>query len=320
MTSLTKDKLLASPRLPTLPAVAMRILELTSNPKIDLVQVSEVIRNDQALAAKVLRTVNSSYYGLSKRCTTIRQAIVYLGLNAVKTLALSFTLVDCINGLDNEDVTFDFLDYWRRALHTAAAARQIARFAARIVPEEAFLAALLQDVGMVALYRALGDRYLQCIDLTKGDHRKLVDVEQNAFALDHAAMGSEMAQRWNLPVQFVYAIQHHHDSKGAPENWRDFVRVVELAGVAAAVIANADSAGALARFNRLAGEWFNLSSVQTKALVSAMHPSAREFAALLRVGIGTAPEIDSILEEAEERLIAHQASLSRQLERPRDAA
>src|SRR5688572_30079637 len=107
MTFITQDKLLANPRLPTLPAVAMRILELTSNPRIDMAQVSNVIRNDQALSVKVLRTVNSSYYGLSKQCTTIRQAIVYLGLNAVKTLALSFTLVDSISGLDDDDVSFD---------------------------------------------------------------------------------------------------------------------------------------------------------------------------------------------------------------------
>ena len=92
------ERVLSCPRLPTLPAVAIQVLELSSDADVRLSDLAYVIQNDQALASKVLRTVNSSDYGLSTPRPTISRAIAYLGLNTVRTLALSFTLVETIDG------------------------------------------------------------------------------------------------------------------------------------------------------------------------------------------------------------------------------
>ena len=119
-----------------------------ANNRLLLTQLADVIENDQALATKILRTVNSSYYGLRKRCTNIRQAINFLGLNAVKSLALSFSLVETID--DPNDVTFDYVDYWRRGVYSAVAARFIAQTANLTCPDEAFFGALMNMSFLMA--------------------------------------------------------------------------------------------------------------------------------------------------------------------------
>ncbi|MCH2147839.1 MAG: HDOD domain-containing protein, partial [Phycisphaerales bacterium] len=126
-TKITIEELIAGHRLPTLPTVAARVLEMTDAEDIDLRRIADVVQMDQALAAKVLRTVNSSFYGLSRPCGTVRQAMVYLGLNAVKTLVLSFSLVDTVDGRGADANGFNFTEYWRRSIHTAVAARELAR-------------------------------------------------------------------------------------------------------------------------------------------------------------------------------------------------
>ncbi len=203
------DSVLNSPRLPTLPAVALQILELTADENVDLKAIAEIIRYDQALAAKVLRTVNSSFYGLTKPCATIRQALIYLGLNTVKSLVLGFSLVETMDGGGDEAVDFDFITYWRRSLYSAVAARDIGAGVKCADPEEAFLTAIMQDFGMVVMHRVFGDEYLQCIDLAPR-HRDLCAIEDAHFELTHPDVGAELARRWNLPDHLVDAIRRHH--------------------------------------------------------------------------------------------------------------
>ena len=117
------ERVLAIPNLPTLPAVAIRVLELTSGRDASVREIASVIENDPALASKVLRTVNSSFFGLSRRCGSIQQALVFLGLHSLKALVLSFTLTRAVDGHDDDEVGFDFLSYWRRSIYSAAAAR-----------------------------------------------------------------------------------------------------------------------------------------------------------------------------------------------------
>ena len=112
MNQLLLDQILDSPRLPSLPSVAVRIIELVQRDDATLRDISDVIHNDPALTSKVLRTVNSSFYGLNTPCSTITQALIILGLNAVKTIALGFTLVNRLKQVEADD--FDFVAFWKR--------------------------------------------------------------------------------------------------------------------------------------------------------------------------------------------------------------
>ena len=175
------EEVLSCPTLPSLPAVALEVIELTRDVNVEMDKLAATIQNDQGLSAKVLKTVNSSYYGLRKKCGTIRQAIVVLGLSTVKSLTLGFSLVSSIDLKDKKG--FDHNEYWRRGLFTGVAARSIAKVACPDFQDEAFLGGLLQDVGMIAMYETLGDRYVRILEQTSGDHRKLVGFELAEFEL-----------------------------------------------------------------------------------------------------------------------------------------
>ena len=144
------DRVLRSPRLPSLPTVALEVINLAQQPDVGFKQIAAVIRQDPALSSKILKTVNSSFYGQVREISTISRAIQVLGLNSVKTMALGFSLVG--NLKDSRKWGFDHVEYWRRSLYTATAARILSRHAGIVQQEEAFLGGgLLQDVGMVAL-------------------------------------------------------------------------------------------------------------------------------------------------------------------------
>ena len=118
-------RIMNSPQMPTLPAVAVQVLELTSRRDVELAEIARVVEHDPAIATRVLKTVNSSFYGLTRRVGSIRQALAYLGMETVKGLVLGFSLARTFKG--DDDVVFDFNDYWRRSILAASAARATSR-------------------------------------------------------------------------------------------------------------------------------------------------------------------------------------------------
>ena len=140
------ERIMNSPDLPTLPAVAAQMLELTTRSDVELSEIAKVIEHDPAIATRVLKTVNSSFYGLTRRVASIRQALAYLGMETVKGLVLGFSLARVMQG-SSDEITFDFIDYWRRSIFSAAAARRIGIATRSVDPDEAFLAALVQETS-----------------------------------------------------------------------------------------------------------------------------------------------------------------------------
>ncbi|MCR9076926.1 MAG: HDOD domain-containing protein, partial [bacterium] len=182
------------PNLPSLPAVAVRLLELTSDPDVAMSDIAKLVQQDQALAAKVLKTVNSSFYGLSSPCSSIDRAMGYLGLNTVKSLVLGFSLVETTKSVESD---FDLESHWRRAIVGATGARIIAKRIGGLDPEDAFTASLFQDMGMLAFFMSLRDEYVA--SLAGVSHNNLCGQELEVFGFDHTRVGSELALRWKLP-------------------------------------------------------------------------------------------------------------------------
>lgn len=295
------EKVFACPNLPTLPAVAMKVLELTNKPDVQLKEVASVIENDQAIATKVLRTINSSFYGLSRRCGSIQQALALLGLQTVKGLVLGFSLARSLDGGGEKEVSFDFLTYWRRCMYCAAAARHIAVVTRRCDPDEAFVASLVQDIGMVAMWRAFGDRYLQTVDSAGKDHRRLVNLERKALELDHAAVAGEMTMRWRFPEQIVESVRFHHNSQAASMEATQLARTVELAGMASSIILGESNKpdDAVNRFRAAANEWFDIKNNMPLSMLQIFSDKAQELARMFGLNVGETPDIERILAEAE---------------------
>ncbi|MFN7020136.1 MAG: HDOD domain-containing protein [Phycisphaerales bacterium] len=299
------EEVLRCDKLPSLPAVAARVIELTGTKDVSMVRLAETIQHDQALTAKILRTVNSSIFSLRRKCASINQAIVMLGLNSVKTLALGFSLVSAIEkaaGAGQKRPGFDMADHWRRSLTTAAAARSIANIAGLPSPEECFLGGLLQDVGMVALHLAMGDEYDRIVAQARGEHAAVTRLELVALGTQHADVGAMLASRWRLPDELVMPIKYHERPTAAPLAQQPVCRAVWLGNTACEVLLGADPAGAMRRFHRQCKRWFAIGTAEADEILLAVSAQAREMATLLRVPILPAADAASMIARARARL------------------
>lgn len=306
------DKVLSCTTLPSLPGVAMRVLELTRDRNVSMAAIAETVQTDPALSTKVLKTVNSSYYGLTTPCPSIPRAMSMLGLNTVKSIVLGFSLVDFTKHLAGSGGGFDMTAYWKRAVYTAAAARSIAKESRKCDPEEAFVGALVADIGMLASLAALKQDYVKAISRAPADHDELIDFERNELGFDHAQVGGELANRWRLPGQLVACVSCHHFESKAPPTFADIVRCVVLGKSAAAALTLADNKRKMGEYLLKSEEWFGLSRETARELLQSTGKSATELAKLLEIKTGNAPNVENILAEAQDQLVMSQVDLQRQ--------
>lgn len=295
--------------LPSLPGIALQVLELTRDPRVQMDKISKLVQNDPALTAKILRTVNSSYYGLTNPCPTISRAVALLGLNTVKSLVLGFSLVEMTGGRERSG--FDLAAYWRRTIYSAAAARLIARLTRSCDPEEAFVAALLQDVGMLAAHAGIGARYGEVLGAAAGDHDDLPAAETAAFGFDHAQAGALLAERWKLHPQIVGSIRSHHTPDSAAPDVRTLVRLVALGGDAAAVLTPPGVQTHLTRFSTRLSAWFGIDRDEGEPLIRDVAEGAAQLSKLMEIKTGAKPDVTRLLAEANEQLAMHQIEVTR---------
>src|SRR5947207_3903701 len=135
------EKIKQCPTLPSLPSIAIQVLELAQKIEVDIPEIARIISKDAAMSSKILRTVNSSFYGRSQAIRTISHALVILGLQSVKTLVLGFSLVTGLSQSSSKG--FKHINYWRRSIYAATAARTLATKLQIVQQEECFLVALL---------------------------------------------------------------------------------------------------------------------------------------------------------------------------------
>lgn len=343
MADTTLEEIISCPQLPSLPSVAIRVIELSQDADVQISDIAEVIQNDQALTAKILKTVNSSFYRLSYRCDTISRAMTYLGLNTIKSLVLGFSLVR----LCKEQADGDALArHWRRVVYSAAAARRIARELGQCDPEEAFTAALMQDIGGLAMHASMNGEYARIVNKAAEDHFRLPEIERRAFGFDHAEVGAALAERWKLPESLVEVIKHHHSpTPGAHHLLRTIILSTQLAEIAAVpghagadqsdrrnqpgdrntgtepLTADDDSGASiclsamLERFASCGADWYDMNPETTGELVRLVTEDAAELADLLNVNVGNPPDVADIMARAEEVSLIHQMRVQRENER-----
>ncbi len=213
---------------PSPPGVATHIIELARDPDIEMSQVAKALSMDSALSTKILRIANSPLYAQRRKSENLRQALVVLGLNATLTLALSFSLAKSLRAAKSNGINFPL--YWRRALLAATAARALADAMRHAMAEEIFLAALLQDVGILALDKALPDLYGG--EASQQDHLRMAALERTRLQTDHAEIGGWLMQTWHLPERLCMAISHSHavDHSTTSDPALIFERCVALSG------------------------------------------------------------------------------------------
>ncbi len=301
MNSELLENVLACPTLPSLPAVAAQVIELTGNDEVRMDDLAEVIQRDQGLAAKILRTVNSSFYGLRQPCATIEKALVMLGLGPVKTLALGFSLVSAVD--TSKANGFDFQSYWRRGLFTAVGAKVIAEVAELNCADEAFLAGLLQDIGMVALFKALDRDYVSVLQDAGQDHNRLCRAELASLELQHPEIGAMLAERWKLPLQLTIPIRYHAKPTASPSEHAQTAKAVAAGNLAHDVLTADEAAPAMRVFYKRLREWFRITESQSDEILKRINAGTKELTALFSLDTGTYKNTDAVINDAQKRLL-----------------
>ncbi len=203
-------KIWASSQLPTLPSVAVQLLELSNDPTTELPTVVKVIKTDPAIAAKILKVTNSSYYGFKKEVTSLERAVSLLGTRVVTSLALSLSLVDA--AMVTGSLSGYFQDYWRQSVVQALAAEVFGQEFHNPKDHDFFLAGLLADLGRLAMLKTIGPEYISTLDSTAQSRNWLTRQEQADLGFDHVEIGTKLMENWKLPQTLIQAARFHHQT------------------------------------------------------------------------------------------------------------
>lgn len=196
-------------KLSTIPSVVSKIIAVTEDKGSNVADLERVIEHDQAIASRVVGLSNAVYYGFPRKITSISQAVLVLGFDMVKGLAVSTAVFKGFNDSNRDMIS----SLWRHSFETAIASVLVAERSGIVNKDSAFLAGLLHDIGRPIMFQLFGDEYSR---LTADDSSALVEIEEETFGAGHAEVGSWFAAKCNLPSSCINAIKYHH----SPELFR----------------------------------------------------------------------------------------------------
>ena len=200
----------AAEKMPAFPKSVQKVLELSRNIDCQAKDIVSVIEKDPVMAAKILKVLNSPYYSLPNKITSIDRSIVYLGFNTVKNLALGIAAIGVLPRHNRAD--FDIDQYLRHSLFVAGIAKLLCgRISPKTDSTECFIAGLLHDFGKVVFAQFMPEEFKLALDRAKIENIPLHLAEREILGADHCLMRSMLAEKWQFPVPLVEAIRHHHE-------------------------------------------------------------------------------------------------------------
>jgi HD-like signal output (HDOD) protein len=219
--------------LPTLPEVVSRIIETVEDESSSAQDLTLLLEQDHAISARVLRLANSAFYGLGQRVESIRRAVVVLGFDAVRQLALATSVFNTL--AQRRQFALDPEDFWMHSFGAAKAAqliatRQRAKLAENTTSECCFTAALLHDIGKYLLALVLEDEYTQITAAAKEEGCSLREIEMPRLNANHAVVGAWLMNRWDFPPMFIEVTASQYRLANYTGRFRQPLEIVSLAG------------------------------------------------------------------------------------------
>ncbi len=277
------DEVLANAQLPALPMSAMRLLELSQDPDNGPNEYVKPIEADAGLMGQILRFVNSSYFGFSREIASIQQALTLVGVRTIKNFALWSAVFSLIP--NPKFGPFDLKSLWQDSLRRAVFARALGRELRLTNAEELFAAALLQDMAIPLLLKALPEQYEGLVQRRTSEHLRLSTLEQELFGWDHAQAAAALCRNWRLPEEFAVLIERHPDLQSLMGSTPPRI---DAACVAVASLLPAcrdddweEEAAFLAGIEQISqGQSFDLLP-----MIAKVDESFEEFAPILKIGV-----------------------------------
>ena len=215
-------------KMPSLSTTVGKVMEICSRTDASPNELNRVISLDPVLTGQVLKLINSAYYSLMNKVTSLTRAITMLGMNTVKNMALSTAIIRSVSGAKKSQA-LPTKKFWAHSIATGVCAKLLAK--ANGVPimecEEFFVAGLLHDLGKMPF----GDEYIEVLHTARDEQRPLIELERELIGMDHQQVGRLIAEKWTLNEVMTSAISYHHDVDSAPEEQKVLVAYIALANM-----------------------------------------------------------------------------------------
>ena len=287
-------------RLPSPPAIAMRLLEAVKQDDASFEELARIIEVDPALTGKILRVANSSFYGMPNTVNTIEKALSVLGLNVTKNIALSFVIAREITG--PECGGFNFTCFWRRAVTCAVGAELMASLLS-YKNEDLVVSALLQDIGILVMYISRPEEYRQVLEEKRVDARSSVFAfERQIFGFDHQEVGAELLDKWGLPESISNVIRRHHHGSDCAEDIRLPAMFLRWSAMLASIY---DGSRSVEKVQQLKAEIcpaFNVEGEAIDVLVDEVAKMSVEILSFFEIDPGEMKPFSLLLQEANDEL------------------
>ena len=256
-------------RMPSLSTTVTKVLEVCNTPSTSANDLNRVIALDPVLTGQVLKLINSAYYSLPNQINSLTRAIIMLGINTVKNLALSTAVLGSM-GREDSFRSLSMDAFWTHSLCVGVMAKALAGFKGipGMMQEEFFVAGLLHDLGKIPLNNCFAEEYRQTLELAGIEQGPLSKAEEMLLGFDHARVGKMIADKWQLNLGLTELLRFHHTPENASPNNQQLIGVVALANTYANLF-DVGSAGDrypdMSRLNELLAEvglkWRDLSNL-----------------------------------------------------------
>jgi signal transduction histidine kinase/HD-like signal output (HDOD) protein len=218
-----------SRNLPSLPHILLRLIEVCSREESTIKDMSQIINKDSSLCAKVMKLINSAYYMLPNRATNIDQALILLGTDAIKNIAISASVYQAFSKAKDHSL-FNLKRFWTHSLMCATLAKQIAKKTLYTCPDEAFLSGLLHDIGKPVLWVNFTKEYTGILQSSK-DQLDLILEGEAQLGATHCEVGAWLIDRWNLQSFMADAVLYHHESVDRVQEALPLVKIIYIANI-----------------------------------------------------------------------------------------
>jgi putative nucleotidyltransferase with HDIG domain len=222
-----ENRLKACPCLPSLGSIENALKDLLGADQRYTSQIAEIIRRDPSLTARLLRLVNSVYYGISRPIKNIEEAVFYLGVRQIRQLAMVTPIVEDFQKLAGKN-RFAWREFWQHCIGTALMTREVIDLVQSQKGEIDYVAGLIHDVGKIAMASAFPDHFAEIYIQRANSGQDLLELEREVLGIDHAELGALYLKKQTLPEVFVEIVQYHHQPERAVNN-RGVVAAVQVA-------------------------------------------------------------------------------------------
>jgi diguanylate cyclase (GGDEF)-like protein len=286
-------------KLPSLPAIAVKIIKEIRKNRSSVNELADIISFDPALTAKVLRVANSSFYGLSCKVDSIDRAVNILGLETLKNIALSFVIV---RGFRRNSVDrFDQELFWKRSI-TAAVCSELMASRLKKRHDDAFVTALLMDIGVLVMYLSRPDDYLKVIDEKMISMERTADVEKIVFGVDHQEVGSIILKEWGIPENIYVPIAYHHRVQEALPEFIDTAEVLMLSDMASSIYYGQKNTEKLRTLNKLLQKKLDKTEADISKLIDSVAEKTVEVLSTFDIKPGDIKPISEIVQDAHQEI------------------